>query len=173
MLFFQIPFFIVFTNIIYRKVVVNTGPSGTDPKKYSRVEAMWVSAVVLLFILVNVASLSYMPPISTADASTAKNIQEVDVTARSWSFDISNRTYEVDRPVRFSAKSVDTVHGFAVYHPNGRMLFTMMLMPGLEQPASIIHTFTEPGKYKVRCMEYCGIIHHAMQDELTVVSNEG
>jgi cytochrome c oxidase subunit 2 len=48
------------------------------------------------------------------------------------------------------------------------MLFTMMLMPGLETPASIVHTFTEPGIYKVRCLEYCGAAHHEMRDEIVV-----
>jgi cytochrome c oxidase subunit 2 len=61
------------------------------------------------------------------------------------------------------------VHGFAVYHPDGRVLFTMMLIPGMK-PASLVHTFTEAGEYKVRCLEYCGIAHHAMQDRLVVVN---
>ncbi len=173
MLFFQIPFLIVFFRIIRKKAFTDPNPSTTDAKKYPRVELAWITLTVVLFVLVNVYSLSYMPPISTANASTAKNIQQVDVTARSWSYEISNRTYEVDRPVRFSAKSVDTVHGFAVYHPDGRVLFTMMLMPGMDEATSIIHTFTEPGKYKVRCLEYCGMVHHAMQDEITVVSKDG
>ncbi len=173
MLFFQIPFLIVFFRIVKKKAFTDPNPSDTDLRKYPRVEMLWITVTVVLFVLVNIFSLSYMPPISTATASIASNIQQVDVTARSWSYEISNRTYEVDRPVRFSAKSVDTIHGFAIYHPNGRILFTMMLVPGLDEATSIIHTFTESGKYKVRCLEYCGMIHHAMQDEITVVSKDG
>lgn len=172
MLFFQIPFLIVFIRIVYKKAYVDPKPSGTAPEKYSRVETVWIATVVVLFFVVNIASIAYMPPIKTAEASIAKDIQEVDVTARSWFYEISDRNLEVGRPVRFSAKSVDTVHGFAVYHPDGRILFTMMLMPGLETPASIIHTFTEPGKYKVRCSEYCGLVHHGMQDELIIVKKD-
>jgi cytochrome c oxidase subunit 2 len=128
-----------------------------------------MAVVVILFVVINVASIKHMPPISSAQAvATHKNIQEVEVTAVSWSYDISNQEYEVGRPVRFSAKSADTMHSFAVYHPDGRMLFTMMLMPGLATPTSIVHTFTEPGTYKVRCLEYCGAAHHEMQDELIV-----
>jgi cytochrome c oxidase subunit 2 len=174
MLFFQIPFLIIFGNIVYRKAFVNSGPSDAPPKKYSRVEGMWITVAVALFILVNVASINYMPTVITAEAAmVAKNIQEVDVTARSWSYEMSSRKYEVGRPVRFSAKAVDTVHGFGVYHPDGSLLFTMMLMPGLEEPTSIIYTFTEPGKYTVRCLEYCGMAHHAMKDELIVVNSDG
>lgn len=126
---------------------------------------------MVLFVVVNVLSIKYMPSVATARVeSTAEDIQDVEVSASSWTYQISDREFQVDRPVRFSVKSVDTVHGFAVYHPDGRMLFTMMLIPGMES-SSLIHTFTEPGQYKVRCLEYCGIAHHGMQDQLTVTAS--
>ena len=133
-------------------------------------EMLWLTIVVVLFVGINVLSISYMPTISTARAAaTEQNIQDVEVTAQSWSYAISDREFEVGRPVRFSIKSADTVHGFAVYHPDGGVIFTTMLIPGVG-PSSIIHTFTEPGNYKVRCLEYCGIAHHAMQDQLVVTA---
>jgi len=171
MLFFQIPFLIVFFYIVYRKSHTDPGPSGMDEKRISRLKGPWIAIVVVLFIVVNVISIQYMPTVYTAQAAASGlDIQNVDVTAQSWSYQISDRQFEVGRPVRFSVKSVDTMHGFAVYHPDGRMLFTMMLMPGMEQ-SSIIHTFTEPGTYKVRCLEYCGIAHHLMKDELIVADS--
>ncbi len=96
---------------------------------------------------------------------------QIDFTAKSWAYDISNRQIETGKPVRFSGRASDTQHGFAVYHPDGRVLFTMLMMPGTTKPTSVVYTFKEPGKYKVRCLEYCGIAHHAMQDELTVVKS--
>lgn len=168
MLFFQVPFLVVFFYVIYRKSVTDRGPSGTDERRISRIEGLWIAVVLALFVGVNVMSIKYMPTFSTAYAATTDaNIQDVEVTAQSWAYQISEREYEVGRPVRFTVKSVDTVHGFGVYHPDGRILFTMMLIPGMEK-SSLIHTFTEPGKYKVRCLEYCGIAHHVMQDELIV-----
>ncbi|MCZ7564452.1 MAG: hypothetical protein M5U08_12335 [Burkholderiales bacterium] len=127
--------------------------------------------VFVVFVGVNLASLKYMPTIAAARAETSRDpVQEINLTAKSWGYDISSRQIEAGRPVRFSGKSSDTQHGFAVYHPSGRMLFTMMLMPGLTNPTTLVHTFREPGKYKVRCLEYCGIAHHGMLDELTVVA---
>ena len=169
MLFFHIPFLIIFFRVVYKKAFVNTGPSETDPQKYPKIEALWIAIAVVLFISVNIMSVVYMPPVSTANMTTnSSDFQEVEFTAKSWYYDISNREYEAGRPVRFSGKSSDTVHGFAVYHPDGRILFTMMLMPGVETPTTLVHTFDEPGTYKVRCLEYCGIVHHAMQDVLVV-----
>lgn len=171
-LFFLIPFLLVFVYVIYRKSVVDSAPSGTERKQLSRLEGIWITVVLVIFFGVNLASISYMPIVTTARAaSTATNIQQVDFSARSWAYEISERKLEVGRPVRFSGKSTDTMHGFAVYHPDGRILFTMMLMPGLQKPSSLIHTFNEPGKYKVRCLEYCGVAHHLMQDELIVAKS--
>ena len=172
MLLFQIPFALVFLYLIYRKAFVNPKPSGTEQKKIARAEGVWLTAVIVLFLVVNIASIQFMPTITASQAAiTDPNLQEVEVKAASWYFEFSDHELEVGRPVRFSAKSADTMHGFAVYHPDGTLLFTLMLLPGLEKPASIIHTFTEPGTYKVRCLEYCGIAHHAMRSELLVVAN--
>jgi len=174
MLLFQIPFLLVFPYIVYRKCFVDSTPSNTNPRTITRLETVWIIIAIALFVIVNLYSISYMPMSRTAaTVKTAPVIQEVDVTARSWSYDISNRQFEVGTPVRFSVKSVDTMHGFTVYHPNGNILFNMMLIPGLEKASSLVYTFTEPGKYKVRCLEYCGIAHHGMQDELIVVKNDG
>jgi len=136
---------------------------------------------------VNVISISYMPTVQTARAAVDEaNIQQVNITAGSWFYDIStpllingsNRTVEVG-PVRFSGTSSDTMHSFAIYDPDGDVLFTMMLMPGnplkgmksaLKGPTSIVYTFDKPGTYTVRCLEYCGINHHNMRDQLIVVA---
>ena len=169
MLLFQIPFAIVFLYLVYRKAFVNPKPSGTEQKKIARTEGVWLTAVIVLFLVVNIASIQYMPTVTASQAAiTDPDLQEVEVKAASWYFEISDQELELGRPVRFAAKSADTMHGFAVYHPDGRLLFTMMLLPGLEKPASVVHTFTETGTYKVRCLEYCGIAHHAMRSQFVV-----
>lgn len=171
-LFMLVPFAAMFTYVIYRKSVFDTGPGTTPVAKLSRLEGIWLTVVFVIFVGVNLGSLKYMPYIAEARAATnGQPLLEVDLTAKSWGYDISTREIEVGRPVRFSGRSVDTQHGFAVYHPDGRMLFTMLLMDGLKQPTTVVHTFKDPGTYKVRCLEYCGIAHHAMQDELTVVKS--
>ena len=171
-LFMLVPFALMFYWIIRRKSVVDPGPSATPRGKLSQLEGVWMTVVFVVFVGVNLASLKFMPTIAAAHAATSgEPVQEIELTAQSWSYDISNRQIVAGSPVRFSGKSSDTQHGFAVYHPDGRLLFTMILMPGLTNPTQVVHTFKEPGTYKVRCLEYCGIVHHAMQDELTVVAS--
>ncbi len=171
-LFMLVPFAAIFFYVVYRKSVTDSGPGTTPPATMSRIEGIWLTAVFVIFVGVNLGSLKYMPTIKAAHAAASNQpLHEVDVSATSWAFDISNRQIEAGSTVRFSGRSKDTMHGFAVYHPDGRMLFTMMLMPGLKNPTTLVHTFKEPGKYKVRCLEYCGIAHHAMQDELIIAKN--
>lgn len=172
LLFFQLPFMLVFLYVVFQKSVVNPQPSDTAQAKISRVRGIWLTAVIMIFLVINIVSIQYMPAVSSAQAANSgQEIQDVDVTAVSWSFDISEQEFVAGRPVRFSAGSADTVHGFAVYHPNGKILFTMMLVPGVKK-SSLIYTFQDPGTYKVRCLEYCGAAHHDMSDELTVTAAE-
>ena len=163
------PFALMFVYIVGRK-----GPreSKVSQGTLSRYEGVWLTVVFVVFVGVNLASLKFMPTIATAHAATTgEPVQEINVSAQSWAYDISDRKIIAGFPVRFSGKSTDTQHGFAVYHPDGHMLFTMILMPGLTNPTQVVHTFKDPGTYKVRCLEYCGIAHHAMLDELTVVAS--
>lgn len=169
-LFMFIPFMAVFMYIIIKKSAADAGPSTADKSEYKRAEWMWMGLVTVVFVGVNIASIGYMPTVVTANAvASGKDIVQVDVTAESWSFDISETKIEVGKLIRFSGISTDTMHSFAIYHPDGRVLFTMMLMPGLEGPTSLIHTFTEAGTYIVRCLEFCGLSHHEMRDEIVVV----
>ena len=41
-------------------------------------------------------------------------------------------------------------------------------MPGFTNV--IRHTFTTPGTYRIRCLEYCGLGHHAMVSQLNVTA---
>lgn len=172
-LFMLVPFALMFYFVLHRKSVVDPGPSTTPRSKLSQLEGVWLTVVFVVFVGVNLASLKFMPTIAAAHAATSGvPVLDIELTAQSWAYDISKREIEAGSTVRFSGRSSDTQHGFAVYHPDGRLLFTMILMPGLSKPTQVVHTFKDPGKYKVRCLEYCGIAHHAMQDELTVVASK-
>jgi cytochrome c oxidase subunit 2 len=41
-------------------------------------------------------------------------------------------------------------------------------MPGYTNV--IRYTFTTPGTYRVRCLEYCGLGHHTMVTQFTVTA---
>jgi len=69
--------------------------------------------------------------------------------------------------VKFVAKSLDTIHSFAVYSPSGEVLATIMLMPGMTEEITL--ELREQGEYTVRCLEYCGDGHAAMVSRFRVI----
>ncbi len=170
LLLFQIPFLLVFLTVVFRKAYVNTSPNGITDADVGKWRTRWLGLVIAMFLVVNLASIQFIPAIYTAKAN-ASGVDAIDVTveAQSWSYDMSAYEFEVGQPVRFNVKSLDTVHGFAIYHPNGKVLFTMMLVPGVGD-SSLTYTFEDPGTYKVRCLEYCGMAHHDMSDEIIVTA---
>ncbi len=100
-------------------------------------------------------------PASTTPASVVAQVE-----ASMWRFALTPATLPAGQPIEFRVRSTDTIHGFGVYDPTGRLLFTVMAVPGAEERA--VFTFREPGIYSVRCTEYCGAPHGLMRATFTV-----
>jgi len=166
-LLMQIPFLIIFFSVVNKKAFVDNVAADTPAEKYTSTRYLWIAVVLISFFVINFASVKYMPTFVEANAELS-NVKDVDISATSWKFDMSERSFKVGDTVRFLAKSEDTMHSFALYHPDGGLLFTMMLMPGLETASALVHTFDKPGVYMVSCLEYCGVNHHGMRSVITV-----
>ncbi|MGH8337220.1 MAG: cytochrome oxidase, partial [Gammaproteobacteria bacterium] len=78
---------------------------------------------------------------------------------------------QADSPVEFRVTSSDVNHGFAIYAPDGRIVTQVQAMPGFTN--KLVYTFTQPGTYRVMCLEYCGVAHAVMTSEITVVEASG
>ena len=118
--------------------------------------------LVVLGIVVAVATLRPWP----YDVSAADEGVTVTATGSQWSWEIVPREVPVGRPIIFKITSNDVNHGFGVYDPEGTMVFQTQAMPGYVN--QVRYTFTKPGQYRVLCMEYCGLVHHNMIDEIEV-----
>lgn len=153
----------VYGAVLWYRSGEDAEPVAVGEHTLMRGEVAWFAVAFLAVAALNAASL---PHAATGAAPAEPPAENVSVTARMWSFEISDRSLPAGEPVRFTAESADTVHSFAVYDPDGDLLFTRMLIPGTTQ--AITHSFDEPGTYTVRCLEYCGRGHSAMRDELEV-----
>jgi cytochrome c oxidase subunit II len=118
--------------------------------------------LVVLGIVVAVATLRPWP----YDVSAADDATTVTATGSQWSWEIVPQEVPVGRPVIFKVTSEDVNHGFGVYDPGGTMVFQTQAMPGYVN--QVRYTFTHAGKYRVLCMEYCGLVHHDMIGEIEV-----
>lgn len=92
----------------------------------------------------------------------------VHVRASMWAWELDRTSLPVGVPVVFHVTSSDVNHGFGVFDPKGRLLFQTQAMPGWVN--KVAWTFIEPGRYRVLCLEYCGLVHHGMMAELEVGS---
>lgn len=103
-------------------------------------------------------------------AATRGNLSNVDrvidVEGRQWFWQMSDNEAKVGETVVFRVTTADVNHGLGIYDENMRILGQTQAMPGYTN--SLKMKFDKPGTYKLLCMEYCGLAHHAMVSELVV-----
>jgi cytochrome c oxidase subunit 2 len=136
----------------------------------SNVLRRWLfGAMLVIFVGATYATLHRFP---IASQHAALGIQQVvNVTGQQWSWQITPNTVRAGSPVEFRVTSKDVNHGFAIYAPDGRIAAQTQAMPGFTN--KLVHTFTQPGTYRVMCLEYCGLGHAPMTSEFTVVTASG
>jgi cytochrome c oxidase subunit 2 len=93
-------------------------------------------------------------------------VDTIAVLGVQWGWSMSRDTVPARVPVEFVVRSKDVNHDFAVYAPDGTLLAQVQAMPGYAN--RLIYRFDRAGVYAVRCLEYCGILHHVMLTTFTV-----
>lgn len=135
-------------------------------KRSYAIRRWWFVALIVLGVGVAYATLK---PFPIADQRVqSQTAQIVNATGRQWSWELSQNQVKAGTPVEFNVTSVDVNHGFAIYGPDQRIVTQTQSMPGFTN--RLLYTFTQPGKYLVRCLEYCGLAHHGMEAEFEVVA---
>lgn len=127
------------------------------------IRGIWIAAVTLLAVGLNLLSQTWTRAEPVTEPTAA---QVVTVQASMWRFVLDPPELPLGVSIEFRLQSRDTIHGFGVYDPQGRFLFTMMAVPGHEERT--VFTFTQPGNYTVRCTEYCGAPHGLMRASFVV-----
>lgn len=122
-----------------------------------------ILATMIVVFLVSLRWLPYRPVRASVLGSPQVT---VEVTAQQWAWTFSQQEIPAGVPVEFAVTSKDVNHGFGVYNPQGRLVAQVQAMPGYTN--RLIHVFDRAGTYTVRCLELCGIPHHAMVATLTV-----
>lgn len=150
----------------FRFVIVRSGPRDDDYSYITRrgylIRRWWMLFLCAFGVLVTARSLIPFP----LEAGLLGASRPIDVVGRMWSWDIASRTAQVGESVRFRVTSADVNHGFALYGPNDQILAQTQAMPGYVN--ELAFTFERAGQYRVRCLEYCGLAHHAMIADITV-----
>lgn len=101
-----------------------------------------------------------IPHFPYAGAQALKSAKHITVVAEQYNFSLPS-TIPRDQPIVFDVTSKDVNHGFGIYAPDGSLFSQVQAMP--QYVNHLLLTFTVPGHYTLRCMEYCGIAHDSMQ----------
>jgi len=153
-------------------VIAKSGKPADSSQVQQRAYAIrrwWFLALVLTGIGVTWASLKQFP---IADQHMQSNAaQTVDAVGHQWSWELSRNSFSAGIPVEFRVTSADVNHGFAIYGPDGRIVTQTQAMPGFVN--RLVHTFVQPGRYRVLCLEYCGLAHHGMMAAFEVTAAKG
>ncbi len=126
----------------------------------------WVFGfLIVLGVVVTLASLRPFPIPLQRGAPQAPQV--VHVIGRQWAWQMDTTIVRAGIPVSFEVTSADVNHGFGIYDSNDRLLTQTQAMPGVTN--RLVYTFEHTGKYRILCLEYCGLVHHAMIRDLDVV----
>jgi len=175
LLYVTSPFLVVFFILVFLSVKRARQAeklAKVSKKKLAVAEVLWLLLVASIWTVINVSSLSWIPAgIGTAAlAVPAAGEQVLEIEAFMWGYNLSTTTLEAGTPIRIVAWSKDTIHSTGIYSPDGELLITLMLMPGMREQVVLN---LEPGVYRLRCLEYCGDGHAYMSAIFNVVGRTG
>ena len=69
-------------------------------------------------------------------------------------------------PTLIVIDAADVNHAVGIYDPDDTLIKQVNVLPHVDQRISM--TFDEPGTYEIRCLEFCGVDHHLMENKLEV-----
>lgn len=148
---------------VFRSTRVGFKVRVTSREELEKREGYWGVAVVC-FMVALLAGTIFSVPYWTSNA--AEPDQVVDVTGRQFAWTIDPPQIKAGVETEFDIHATDVSHGFGLYDPSGTMVKQVNVLPGVTQ--KLVTTLDEPGTWTVRCLEYCGLDHHLMENTLEV-----
>ena len=129
-----------------------------------RRESYWGLAVVAFLVAVLGGTIFQIPYWS--DQSTAGVNQRVSVVGRQYAWTIDPPRVRAGVKTRFEVRAADVNHGLGLYDPDDTLIKQVNVLPGVSQ--DFVITLDKPGTYTVRCLEFCGVDHHLMENKIEV-----
>ena len=155
-----------FVSFIFIYVIRNSGERveeyPTIVKSAYGIRRWWFLALIAIGFAATFMSLM---PYPILNASVGEE-QVINAEGGQWYWKLDKNEVVVNQPVLINITSADVNHGFAIYNEDDRIIAQAQAMPSYVN--ELRFTFTEPGKYQVLCLEYCGVAHHAMKATITV-----
>ena len=132
-----------------------TASKEIDAERFAHREKAWLAIVACLLVGLLFATIFFTP----YGESAPPGAQVVEVKAQQFAFS-PIPDLRAGEPVEFRLIAEDVNHGFGVYTEDDEFILQAQVVPDYE--TTVVHTFDEPGIYKVLCLEFCGLNHHGM-----------
>jgi cytochrome c oxidase subunit II len=126
-------------------------------------ESMW-GVLVVTFLVILLGATIFSIPYWSKDHTDPEQV--IDVTGRQYAWTVDPPQARTGLETRFDVHVEDVNHGLGLYDPDGKLINQINVLPGVTQEMWV--TFDEPGTYEIRCLEYCGLDHHLMENTLEV-----
>ncbi|QGH35493.1 cytochrome C oxidase subunit II [Gracilibacillus salitolerans] len=146
----------------------------TEKREYGRIKKKWYKArtfygvtLVVFMLIITIYTLRELP-YDQPVYGKGEDPTIVDVEALQFGWELSQSEFKVGEAIEFHVTSQDVNHGFGIYDEEMNMIAQTQAMP--EYTNVVYLTFTEPGTYEVLCLEYCGLAHHVMTYQITVIN---
>lgn len=147
---------VVLAAVVTFAIVVSTrSRRPVDTHRLAEFERRWLAIVAAILVALLAATIWFTP----YGKSTPADAQIVVVNAQQFFWQLRPARVRVDRPVAFVTRSQDVNHGFGIFKGH-KFIAQIQVVPNTE--STLVHTFHEPGKYTVLCLEFCGVNHHGM-----------
>jgi cytochrome c oxidase subunit 2 len=124
----------------------------------------WLAVLLVVGVLVVGISLFDLPYASGGGAGRTI----VKVTGGQFFWSLQPDRVRAGTPLRFDVTSIDVNHGFGLYDPHGHLIGSVQAMPGYHNELDL--TLGEAGRYRIRCLELCGLNHSTMESSFTVAA---
>ena len=154
--------FFVFTAFSAGKLMEDYAPV---QKKFLGIRAVLFWSALVAGVAITALTTLDLPYGATRGQLTDGAV-EIDVEGRQWFWQLSSSEAKAGDTVVFRVRSGDVNHGLGVYDPDMRLVGQTQAMPGYVNSLQI--KLERPGTYKLLCLEYCGLAHHAMISQFTV-----
>ena len=150
--------------IIFRSTRVGFRVRIAPREALERRESLWGVAVISFLIVVLGGTIFQIP--YWEDNGDAKTPQRISIIGRQFAWTIDPPRVRTDLKTRVEVRSADVNHALGVYDPDDVLVKQVNVLPGVTQ--DFVITFKKVGVYKLRCLEFCGVDHHLMSNDLEV-----
>lgn len=146
--------------------------NSTEKREYEPIVKKWYKArkfygtVLIIFMIAVTLYTIRLLPFNQPVYSEGEEPTIVSVEAFQFGWEMDQTEFSVGESIEFDVTSKDVNHGFGIYNEEMELIAQTQAMPNYTNTVYI--TFEVPGTYEILCLEYCGLAHHVMIQEIVV-----